>query len=171
VIEYVTGPPGHGSLARSARAAGFGKKSSASVVARIAYRMSRDPRVIEAIAEESKKLVRVVYPEAANAMINLVRDPKHRDHGRAVMALVDRLAPTESRHSVEVVHKVVDETAEALEELRALRKLGTARDKLIELFGGNGLARLERLEVAETARRSSEARLIEGEVIEVVANG
>ena len=54
---------------------------------------------------------------------------------------------------------------QALEELRALRQIGATREKLLELFGGNGLARLERLEAADLARRAAEAKMIEGEVI------
>jgi hypothetical protein len=42
-----------------------------------------------------------------------------------------------------------------------LRQLGTSRDKLVELFGGNGLARLERLEAADIARRADQAKVIE----------
>jgi hypothetical protein len=54
-----------------------------------------------------------------------------------------------------------------LEELRALRQLGTAREKLVELFGGNGLARLEALEAADIERRASKAKVVEGEVVVV----
>jgi hypothetical protein len=50
--------------------------------------------------------------------------------------------------------------------LRALRSLGTVREKLLELFGGNGLARLERLEAADNARRV-DAKIIEGEATEI----
>jgi len=42
---------------------------------------------------------------------------------------------------------------EALEELRALRQLGTPREKLLTLFGHNGLDRIEALEAADTSRR------------------
>ena len=55
--------------------------------------------------------------------------------------------------------------------LRALRQLGVSREKMVETFGGNGLARLERLEAADMARRATEAKIIEGEVIEVQNNG
>ena len=37
---------------------------------------------------------------------------------------------------------------------------------MVENFGGNGLARLERLEAADNARRATEAKMIEGEVID-----
>jgi hypothetical protein len=173
VYQYVTGKPGHGSLSRAARAAGFGKKSTALNVARMAYKLSTDERVIAAFAEETKKVIRVAAPEAVQATLKLIRDPKHRDHGGAIAMILDRTDPVEtrSRHNVEVVHRVEDHDQEALEELRALRQLGTLREKLIELFGGNGLSRLERLEAAANVQRSDQAKLIEGEVIEVAANG
>jgi hypothetical protein len=38
---------------------------------------------------------------------------------------------------------------------------------MIQNFGGNGLARLERLEAADVARRATEAKIIDGEAIEV----
>ena len=45
-----------------------------------------------------------------------------------------------TKHDVNVTHRVIDPDAEALEELRALRSVGTSREKLVELFGQNGLA-------------------------------
>jgi hypothetical protein len=47
--------------------------------------------------------------------------------------------------------------------------LDTPRPKLIELFGSNGLDRLERLEAADKIRRANEAKMIDAEVIEVSA--
>jgi hypothetical protein len=168
VYHYVTGKPGHGSLARAARLAGFGAKSTPTNVAKLAHNISRDERTVAAIAEEARKIVRVGAPEAATALLNLIRDPEHRDHGRAIAMVLDRADPVEthSRHNIEVVHKVVDPDVEALEELRALRQLGTSREKLLELFGGNGLSRIEKLEAADLARRSEAAKVIEYEPIE-----
>jgi hypothetical protein len=79
--------------------------------------------------------------------------------------LLDRVDPVVSHQHIDVTHKHVDADQEAIEELRALRQLGTAREKLIELFGGNGLVRLEALEAADTAQRAQNAKTIEGEVI------
>ena len=81
--------------------------------------------------------------------------------------IMDRVFAVETKHNIEVVHKTLDPDVEAVEELRALRKLGTVRDKLIELFGGNGLARIEALEAADAHRRAMAAKLIDAdEVIE-----
>jgi hypothetical protein len=164
--HYVTEKPGHGALAAAARKAGFGKNSTPTNVAKIAWRMSRDERMIAAIAELSRAIIRVGAPQAANAVMALIRDPKHKDHARAIEIVLSRSDPAESRHKMEVIHKTVDPDQEALEELRALRQLGTPRPTLIELFGHNGLDRIEALERADSARRAENARVIEGEVME-----
>jgi hypothetical protein len=170
VYAYVTGAPGHGALASAARAAGFGKKSTPTNVAKIAWKLSQDDRIVAAIAECSRKIIRSGAPEAANALLSLIRDPKHKDHGRAVQIMLDRTDPVETRshHTVDVTHTVLDPDQEALEELRAARALGATRDKLLELFGGNYLPKLERLEAAENAKRADNAKLIDGEAIEVM---
>jgi hypothetical protein len=49
--------------------------------------------------------------------------------------------------------------------LRALKKVGASRDKLLELYGPNGLDRIEELEAADAARRAVTAKVVEGEVI------
>jgi hypothetical protein len=165
--ELVTGAPGHGRYARAARAAGMGKSSTPANMAKIAWRMAHDDRMIAAITEESRKYLRGAHPEAVAALLNMIRDEKHRDHGRAVLSLLDRVDPIVSKQNIEVTHRIMDPDSEALEELQALRQLGTSREKLLELFGGNGLARLERLETAEKSRRADSAKLIENDIIEV----
>lgn len=166
VRALVMQKPGHGALVRAARAAGFGRDSKPSTLAKFAHNLSRDERVIAAITEESRKVIRVGSVEAANALMNLIRNPEHRDHGRALAMVLDRADPPVSKHSVDVVHRVVDPDQEALEELRALRQLGATREKLLELFGPNGLDRIERLDAADAVRRAAEAKVIDGDVIE-----
>jgi phage terminase small subunit len=166
VYLYVQERPRKGALVEAYRAAGYGEGSTPANQAKGAWRLSHDERVIAAIAEETRKIVRVAFPEAANAMLNLVRDPTHRDHGRATMAVMERAFPVETKHNIEVVHKTVDPDVEAIEELRALRKLGISREKLIEFFGGNGLDRIEALEAADANQRAQAAKIIEADVIE-----
>jgi hypothetical protein len=163
--ELVTGKPGHGRYARAARAAGFGKESTTTNVAKIAWRMAHDERMISALAEESRKYLRGGHPEAVSAVLALVRNPSHRDHMRALSEVLSRSDPVVGKQDITVTHKIVDPDQEALEELRAMRQIGATREKLVELFGGNGLARLERLEAADHARRASDAKIIDGEVI------
>jgi len=166
VYHYVSHPPGHGAQAAAARAAGFGKGSKPLVVAKIAHRLAHDPRMIEAIAEESKKMVRAGAPEAVAALYGMIRDPMHKDHARAVGMVLNRVDPEVSQQNVQVTHRIVDPDTEALEELRALRQLGTPRSKLLELFGQNGLQRIEDLE----ASVANKAKVIDGEFTEVTDN-
>jgi hypothetical protein len=163
--------PGHGLLTRACRAAGFGKNSTPTNLAKLAWRLSHDERVIAAVAEESKKVIRLGHPEAAAAVLNLIRNPRHRDHMRAVDAVLSRADPIEShsRHNIEVLHRTIDPDREALEELRALRHLGTPRETLLRLFGHNGLDRIEALEAADTSRRADSAKVVEGKVVEMEA--
>jgi hypothetical protein len=166
VYHYVTQPPGHGALTNAARLAGFGKDSTPATLAKLAWKLSHDARMIAAIAEVSRAIIRRAAPEAVNALLALIRDPKHRDHARGIAMIVARTDPEIARTDISVTHKVIDEDEEAREELRALRALGTTREKLLELFGVNGLARIEALEAADKLRRSNEAKVIEGEVIQ-----
>ena len=79
--------------------------------------------------------------------------------------MLGRTDPEITRHDMQITHRVLDPDQEALEELHALRSLGTSRDKLLELFGGNGLARLERLEAEDMEHRATSAKIIEGSVV------
>ena len=121
-------------------------------------------------------MLRAGAPEAVKALHNLIRDPKHKDHGRAIGMVLDRVDPITSHQQIEVTHKVVDPDRDAIEEVRALRKLGTSRETLLSLFGHNGLERVEALEAADTARKADAAKVIDAEVMdleeaEIVRNG
>lgn len=152
----------YGPQAVAARKAGFGSpKSTPRALAHIGWRLMRDDRMIAGIAEESRKLLRAGAPEAVRAVHAGIRNPDHKDHARFVAMLLDRADPVESKQLIEVTHKHLDPDQEALEELRALRSLGTSREKLIDLFGTNGLDRLERREAADTSRRAASAKLID----------
>jgi hypothetical protein len=171
VYHLVTGKQGHGALTAAAHAAGFGRRSTPVTLAKLAWKLSDDDRMIAAIAEESRRIIRAGAPAAANALLSLIYDPGHKDHGRAIALALERFDPaaTLSHHSADVVHKIVDPDVEALEELRALRQLGTPREKLLELFGTNGLDRIERLEASDQARPAATAKVIEG--VETVPAG
>ena len=166
VYHYVRQPPRKGALVTAYRLAGLGKGGTPANQVKAAWLLAHDQRTIAAIGEESRKILHVAYPEGANALINLIRNPDHAGHVPALRMLMERVFPAETRHNVEVTHKVVDPDQEALEELRALRQLGTPRAKLIELFGTNGLNRLEMREAADTARRAEAAKVIDGELVE-----
>jgi hypothetical protein len=165
---YLLEKPGHGAQTNAARRAGFGHARTTPLnMARIASRLMRRDDVVAAIAEEARKIVRGGAPEAAKALLNLVRDPEHKDHARGIAMVLARTDPEISQHQLDVKVTTTDPDHEALEELRALRALGTAREKLLELFGGNGLARLERIEAAELEQRAAKAKIVEGEAVEI----
>jgi len=152
----------YGALANAARKAGFSGNAR-----HIGWRMIRDDRIIAAVAEESRKIVRAGAPEAAKALLDLVRDPDHPGHTRAIAMVMARTDPEVQHTDLQITHKVVDRDVEALEELTAARALGATREKLIELFGGNYLPRLERLEAAESERRATNAKIIDVEAADV----
>ena len=155
----------YGAQAAAARQAGFGTaKTTPRSMAHIAWRLMRDERMIAAVAEETRKYVRAIAPEAAKAVHNGVRDPSHKDHARFVAMTLDRADPIESRQQIEVTHKIIDPDTEALEELRALRALHTPHEKMLEVFGCNGLDRLLALEAADQVRRADAAKLIDGTI-------
>jgi len=160
VEHYLLLAPERGAQTEAARRAGFGRGSTSLNQARIASHLMRNPKIIAALAEAARQVIRVGGFEASKALMALIADPTHKDHGRAISMVLARTDPELALHDVNVTHRVVDEDQESLEELRALRALGTGREKLLELFGGNGLSRLERLEAADMAKRADSAKLI-----------
>ena len=168
LIERATKKSAHGAQTRAARRAGYNMKGP--TLGKHAHDLLHDPtrneKIIAALAEEAKKITRGVgYAEAVIAAWNGVRDPLSRDHARFVDMFMSRGDPVISKHSLDVTHRTIDPDREALEELRALRKLGTSRDKLPELYGPNGLDRLEALEAVENAQRAAAAKVVDGKVI------
>jgi phage terminase small subunit len=129
----------------AARKAGYGTPTSKDHTLRqIAYRLMQDQKVVEAVAEESQKFLRAIVPEAVAALRRLINDPKHREHGRAVLAVVDRFDPIETRHVVDV-HKrtqvTVVSTSEALKKINELAaRAGLVPSRLPPLLEHEGRA-------------------------------
>jgi hypothetical protein len=167
-VEFlILEPPTMGAQTRAARRAGYGTgRTTPAIMAKISSRLVRDEKILAAINEEARKLLRAGGVEATKALLALVHDNTHKDHARGIAMVLARTDPEIERHDFNVTHKILSPDEEALEELRALRQLGTGRDKLLELFGGNGLARLEQLEAADKERRATSAKVIEGGVME-----
>jgi len=117
-------PRKHGAAVFAARAAGYGSPtSSVQSMASIASRLCSDPKVQDAIQEESRKYVTTLGPMAVRALKNLLGTPGHRDHGRAVGILMERVAPAGTTHTVRVTHDATPsfkETAEVMERIAAL---------------------------------------------------
>jgi phage terminase small subunit len=117
-------PKKHGAAVFAARAAGYGTStSSVQSMATISSRLCSDPKIQDAIQEESRKYVTTLGPMAVRALKNLLGAPAHRDHGRAVGILMERIAPVESTHTVRVTHDATPsfkETAQVLERIAEL---------------------------------------------------
>jgi hypothetical protein len=96
---------GAGLLLYAARKAGYGNAQGTTTdqaLSVIASRIVHDERVQAAIAEYSRTTIRAISPEAIRALREVIRDPKHRDHMRAISAIADRVYPIEQTHTVKV---------------------------------------------------------------------
>ena len=94
---------GDGLLIYAAKTAGYGTAtSSTKSLSVIANRIVHDDRVQAAIVEHSRTVLRAVPPEAIRALKELIRDPKARDHMRAIAAVIDRTDPLQTMHTVKV---------------------------------------------------------------------
>src|SRR5229473_3958940 len=117
-------PKKFGAASFAARASGYGSPtSSAQSIASIASRLCSDPKVQDAIQEESRKYVTTLGPMAVRALKNLLGDVRHKGHERAVGILMERIAPAESTHTVRVTHDATPsfkETAQVLERIAEL---------------------------------------------------
>jgi hypothetical protein len=162
VRHLLTSKPGYGALSRAYRAAGYGNPKRPENGRKDAHALSRNPKIVAAIVEEGKNYVRGAgYAQAVTALLHMVSDPEHREHGRAVAMVLDRVDPVVSKQLIDVTHRHEDPDRASLEELKALRKLGTSREKLLEIYGENGLDRIELLEAGEIAQRAAAAKIID----------
>jgi hypothetical protein len=160
VYYYVTGKPGYGALARAVRKAGFAVNAKWPGSARQwAWQMSHDPRIIAAITEENKKYIRVLGPAATHALSEMIRDPAHPGHARAVELVLARTDPAETRHQIDVTHRHKSLDDEAVEALQTMRELRASREQLVEFFGEAGLRRYEGM-------LADKAEVIDGKVVD-----
>jgi phage terminase small subunit len=144
--------PGHGNHTAALRAAGISKNSSKRVQSQHAYKLMHDPRIQKAIVEESQNFIRATGPSAAQMLNRLVLNENHRDHARALGMILDRVAPIETKHVVDVRHtRTLDETLQAM---------NAPREQLTEFFGEAGLRRYEAL-LADKARPVIEVTAVE----------
>jgi phage terminase small subunit len=170
VLALMVEKPGHGALTAAARAAGYGNREGTTTpktMAVIAQRLQNNDKVIAAIAEMTKKIIRSEALASIETVREIRDDPLHKDRLKAAMVFVDRVDPVETRHNVEVTHKVVNHDQEAVDTLRYMRSIGASRAALEAHFGFTGLSRYERLLAIEDAAKSA---AIEGDFT-VVADG
>lgn len=117
-------PRSHGAGLFAARAAGYGTKTSSNnSLSVIAYQMQNDPRVQAAISEASQMYLTTLGPPAVRALKKLLANPKHRDHGRALAIVMDRVTPVQSTAVLKVEGEVTLNASEAkhvMEKIEAL---------------------------------------------------
>jgi hypothetical protein len=123
VLSLYEVPRGYGANVKAAKMAGFGTAtSSAKSWSVIAARLAHDEKILAAIHEEDQRRIRASAPRAIRALENLLENPDHRDHGRAIGIVMDRVHPAETTHTVKVEHQVpvVIATEEVLARIRQL---------------------------------------------------
>jgi hypothetical protein len=160
VMELRYGPVGYGSEVRAARAAGYGTPTSSDMSLRVlAHQALHSPRIQVALREVGGKIIRAEAFQSIRNVTTIANDFNHKDCLKANLCLLDRGGfAVETHHTITVEH--VDHDAEAVGELRTLKGLGVARERLEELFGKNGLTRFERLLALEDARAMDAAKVI-----------
>jgi len=169
VAAFMNGRQGSGAAVAAAKAAGYGNRDGSSTpaaMAVIASRIKARDDVIAAIGELAKKQIRQLAPlavEAVRDIVSTIGDP-HRL--KAANVILERIDPQVSKHEVAHTVEIVDPLTKDLQSLATVRKLGASREKLEELFGWQGLYRLEQ----EEKRRSvASGTVIEGEFTEVLS--
>ena len=94
---------GDGLIIWAARRAGYGTPtSSTKSLGVIGNRIVHDDRVQAAIVEHSHRVRNAIPPEAIRALKDLIRDPKHRDHARAIAMVLDRTDPLQTVTTLKV---------------------------------------------------------------------
>jgi phage terminase small subunit len=157
--------PGYGANVKAAKMAGFGTdRTTAKGWSVIASCLAHDEKIQAAMREEDQKRIRASAPRAVRALSNLVEDPEHRDHCRAIGMVLDRTHPIETQHTITVNHRI-DHDAEAVAQLRMMKRLEVARHKLEEMFGYSGLSRYERMLEEQDGKPGP--GMIEGSAVEI----
>jgi phage terminase small subunit len=117
-------PRSHGSRTFAAKAAGYGTPtSSRKSLSQIGHQLSADPKIQAAISEVSASYLTTLGPPAVRALKRLLDDPKHKDHGRALGIIMDRVAPQNSTHTVKVEHDVTRGAVATVAVLKRISEL------------------------------------------------
>lgn len=134
---------GH-SAADAMRIAGYAPGGAPDTHTRMASRKKTLPRIVDAMMEYQRALIRTEGPAALDVVRSVMRDITHKDRLKAAMAVMDRTDMVITRQDITVKHEVIDRDAEGVLELRAILSLGPIdRAKLEGLFGYGRLMKLE----------------------------
>jgi phage terminase small subunit len=169
VDRYLALGGGRGAGSKAAQLAGY----SASWSGIAAHRMLRRPRVIRAIEEESKRLVRALGPQAIKVIKEIMDDREHKDRLKAARTVLERFDPAflgvQHQHHVEVVPESGIETA--LRMLQVMRELQVPVEVQREKIGANLFEQITAALDSGTVNgngngKAAEPLMIEGEVLE-----
>jgi hypothetical protein len=155
-------------------ARGAGKKAAqlagypASWAAWASHRMLRRPRVMRAIEQESKRLVRALGPQAIKVIKEILDDREHKDRLKAARTVLERVDPTflgvQHQHHVDVAVESGIETA--LRMLKTLRALKVPIEVQREKLGHNLFPQLEAMLDGEAVNGNGKAHESEPLIIE-----
>jgi hypothetical protein len=122
VLALFEAPRSHGEGTFAAEMAGYQAKSR-DVLGVIASQLKADPKIQAAIAETSRLYLTALGPAAVRSARRVLNNPKHRDHGRVLGIVFDRVSPVQSTALVKVEHEAAPSmraTAEVLERIMQL---------------------------------------------------
>jgi phage terminase small subunit len=161
-----------GAGTKAAQLAGY----SASWSAIAAHRMLRRPRVMRAIEEESKRLVRALGPQAIKVIKEILDDREHKDRLKAARTVLERIDPAflgfQHQHHVDVAVESGIETA--LRMLQVMRELRVPIEVQREKIGVNMFeqltAALDGGAVNGNGKAPESPPMIEGEVVAAEPN-
>jgi phage terminase small subunit len=122
VLALFEAPKKYGRGVFAAERAGY-ETSSRDNLSVIASQLNSDPKVQAAIAEVSQQRLTVLGPLAVYAIEKLLENPKHRDHGRALGMVMDRVAPALTTSVVKVEGRVELSAGEAAHVLERIEEL------------------------------------------------
>jgi hypothetical protein len=148
----------------AAQAAGYSDASEACKVR--AHGLLQRDDIQDAIAALCRKYLFSLAPKAILRLEEMLDNPRHPQHQRAVDSLLNRTGHAEkSAVDVNVEMKVTDRTAEAIATLRHMIELGVPEAKQIEVMGFSGYGRYLRLMQEEDAK--GQPKLIESTATEI----
>jgi phage terminase small subunit len=122
VLALFEAPKKYGRGVFAAERAGY-QAASRGNLSVIASQLSADPKVQAAITEVSQARLTILGPTAVDALEKLLENPKHRDHGRALGMVMDRVAPALTTSVVKVEGEVKVSAGDAAVVLARIEEL------------------------------------------------
>jgi hypothetical protein len=111
--------------------------------------------------EQMKISVRSLAPEVMRSLRDTLNGGDAAQRAKVALNLLERYQPTVQRVDAHHTVEIVDHRKEALEQLRTLKALGVAREKLIEFYGETGLPIMEQQLEQQEAKQPIDAEFTE----------